>query len=146
MNGIDAKHRLSVPAQIRETVESRSQQRSIVLAPAEHAPCLIGYDLTYFDELKQQLNTRFAGDFGPGRSATARSLFGMADVVRYEENGRIILPSILKEVGELKKQALFLGAGDYFELWSPELLLAEDGVDPRLQRTVKALMAQKGAA
>lgn len=127
-------------------MEARSQQKSIVLSPAEHAPCLIGYDLTYFEQLQSELRERFAGDFGPGRSATARTMFGMADVVKYEENGRIILPPILRELGEFKGRALFLGAGDYFELWMPELLLEQEGVDPRMARTVKALMAQKGNA
>lgn len=106
----------------------------------------MGYDVSYFDTMKAQLEARFAGDFGPGRAATARTLWGMSDVIRYEENGRIILPPILRELGELKGQALFLGSGDYFELWAPELLLEQQGQDPRLLRTVKALMAQKGAA
>jgi len=133
-----------VPAPIRETVESRSQQKSIVLAPAEHAPCLIGYDVTRFDALQQELRERFAGDFGPGRAATARNLFGMADVLKYDDNGRIILTPILRELGELKQQALFLGSGDYFELWAPDVLMTAEGMDPRLLRTVKALVAQKG--
>jgi MraZ protein len=145
LNGIDAKHRLSVPAPIREVVEQRSQMRQIVLAPAEHAPCLIGYDVGYFDQLKATMAERFAGDFGPGRSTTARTLFAMADVLKYEENGRCILSQILLDLGELKRQALFLGAGDYFELWAPEQLLAQPDQDPRLLRMVRALLAQKDA-
>lgn len=125
-------------------MEARSGRKSIVLSPAEHAPCLIGYDLTYFDQLQAELRERFVGDFGPGRSATARTMFGMSDVVKYEENGRIIMPPILRELGELQSQSLFLGAGEYFELWNPELLLEQENIDPRMARAVKALMAQKG--
>lgn len=135
-----------MPAPIRETIEARSQTRSVVLGPAEHAPCLVGYDVSYFDQLRASMSERFAGDYGPGRSTTARTLFAMSDVLKYEENGRVILSPILLDLGGLKSQALFLGAGDYFELWAPETLLAEAGQDPRLIRMVRALMAQKGGA
>ena len=145
MNGIDAKHRLSVPAPIRETVEARSNSRMIVLAPAEHAPCLIGYDVGHFQAVEEGLARRFEGDFGPGRSTLARNLFGMADTLKVDDTGRMILTPILRELAELQSTALFLGAGACFELWAPELLLAQEGQDPRLIRTVKALVAQRGA-
>lgn len=145
LNGVDAKHRLSVPAPLRETIEARSQLKSLVLAPAEHAPCLVGYDVTHFERVQQGLVAQFSGDFGPGRSVKARSLFGMAEQLNYDDTGRIILPPILRDLGELKGQAMFLGAGEYFELWSPELLVAEPDQDPRLIRMARALMAQKGA-
>ena len=38
-----------------------------------------------------------------------------------------------------------MGAGDYFELWSPEVLLAQPDLDPRLVRTVKSLLAGRSA-
>jgi MraZ protein len=146
LNQVDAKHRLSVPAALRETVEARSATKAVVLAPAEHAPCLVGYDITHFERIQSQVETRFAGDFGPSRSAFARAMFGMAERLAYDDNGRIILSAILRDLGELAGPALFLGAGDYFELWSPAVLLAEPDIEPRLRRTVMALLAAKGAA
>jgi MraZ protein len=146
LNQVDVKHRLSVPSAIRETIEARSASKAVVLAPAEHAPCLVGYDITHFERIQAQIEARFAGDFGPGRSAFARTMFGMAERLSYDDNGRIILTPILRDLGELAGPALFLGAGDYFELWSPAQLLAQDGVEPRLLRTVRALMAAKGAS
>lgn len=146
VNGIDAKHRLSVPAPLRDTVEARSSTKAIVLAAAEHAPCLVGFDVTHFERIQAELSARFAGDFGPSRSIAARDMFGMADTLKVDDTGRIILTPILRELGELDGQALFLGAGDYFELWSPAKMLAQDGQDPRLLKVVKALMAQRGTA
>ncbi len=144
MNQVDAKHRLSVPATFRETIETRSGSRTVVLAPAEHAPCLVGYDIGHFEAVHAEIAARFAGDFGPGRGNLARTLFASAETLGYDDNGRIILPPILLELGELSGPALFLGAGDYFELWAPGLLLASDDVDPRLKRVVRALMQARG--
>jgi len=145
LNGVDAKHRLSVPAPIRETVEARSQMKCVVLAPAEHAPCLVGYDVGYFEALESQLDARHAGDWGPGRATTARTLFGMADRFRYDDTGRIVLTPVMRELGELEGQVLFVGAGPCFELWSPERLLEAEGQDPRMLKLVRALMAQRAA-
>jgi MraZ protein len=144
LNQVDAKHRLSVPATIRETVEARSATKAVVLAPAEHADCLVGFDVTHFETLQRQLETRFEGDWSPARDRFARTMFGLADRLPYDENGRVILSSILLDLGALAGPALFLGAGDYFELWSPAALLSAEGQDPRLLRTVRALLAAKG--
>lgn len=141
MNGVDAKHRLSVPAPLRETIEARSQMKALVLSPAEHAPCLIGYDVTYFARIEERLQTEFAQDFGPGRGQKARLLYAMAEQLKYDDNGRIILTPTIRDAGELGAEAVFLGAGDYFELWSPDQLLAQPDLDPRLMRTVKSLLA-----
>jgi MraZ protein len=134
-----------VPAPLRETIEARSQQKSLVLAPAEHASCLVGYDLTHFERLESRLAREFDGDFGPGRGDRSRILFGTTETLRYDETGRIVLSPILKELGGIDRQALFLGAGDYFEIWSPEVLLAEPGLDARLKRIVSALVAGRTA-
>ncbi len=143
VNGIDSKNRLSVPAPLRETIEARSQVKELVLSPAEHAPCLIGYDISYFARIESRLEQEFDQDFGPGRSRKARMLFAMAEQLKYDDTGRINLTPTLRDAGELGAQAVFLGAGDYFELWSPELLLQEADLDPRMLRSVQSLLAGK---
>lgn len=145
LNQVDAKHRLSVPSALRDTIEVRSAARQLVLAPAEHSPCLVGYDITRFEAIQAQLERRFADDWGPARDDFARTMFAMAETLAWDHNGRIILTPILRDLGELTGPALFLGAGDYFELWSPARLLERPGADPRLVRTVRALLAAKGA-
>lgn len=146
LNGVDGKHRLSVPAPIRDTVEARGGERCVVLAPAEHAPCLVGYDPSHFNALRAELNERHSGDFGPARARTARQLFAMADRFRYDDTGRIVLTPVLRDLGDIGPQALFLGLGDYFELWSPAQLLAQPDLDPRMIRMVNSLMSQRAGA
>ncbi|MFN7176295.1 MAG: division/cell wall cluster transcriptional repressor MraZ, partial [Thermaurantiacus sp.] len=105
--------------------------------------CLVGYDLTRFEQLQAELTERFAGDYGPQRSDFARAMFGMAETLRYDDNGRVILSTILKDLGQIDTTALLLGSGDYFEIWSPERMMATSGQDPRLVRTVRALLAAR---
>ncbi|TPE59539.1 hypothetical protein FJQ54_13750 [Sandaracinobacter neustonicus] len=141
MNGVDLKNRLSVPSSLRETIEARSQTRELVIGPDEHSPCLIGYDVSYFERIEARLEDEFASDFGPGRSLKSRSVFGATEHLKYDDNGRIILSPLMREMGEIGTQVLFMGLGHYFEIWSPEVFLAQEGQDPRVLKLVKALVA-----
>jgi MraZ protein len=134
-----------VPAPLRETIETRSQTRELVLGPDEHAPCLIGYDISYFARLEARLDEEFAADFGPGRSQKARAIFGATEQLRYDDTGRIILSPLLRDMAEIGSDVLFMGLGHHFELWAPEAFLAQPGQDPRLVKLVKALLAGRSA-
>jgi len=143
VNGVDAKHRLSVPASLRDTIEARSLTKAVVLGPSDDAPCLIGYDLSYFARMEERLAAQFAGDFGPGRATKARSMFGLTEQMKYDDTGRIILSPVMRDLGEINGRVVFVGVGDYFEIWSPDVLMAQGGQDPRVLRVVKALLAGK---
>lgn len=145
LNAVDAKSRLSIPAAFREVVERRSDARSIVLAPHERARCLVGYDKNRAVRLQGQLETRFDGQYDDSRDDFARLTFGLTENVPYDANGRIILSPIMKEFGEIDGLAFFLAAGDYFEVWNPQVYLAERAErDPRGARLVKLLLTQRG--
>jgi MraZ protein len=144
MNAVDSKNRLSIPAAYREVVERRSEARAVVLAPHERAPCLIGYDRRHSVRLQDQLEQRFAGQFGDERDDYARLAFGMSELIPYDDNGRIIISPMLKEFGEIDRLAFFLAAGDYFEVWNPHVLLETKGSDPRLARLVRRQLEARG--
>lgn len=146
LNAIDAKNRLSVPAAFRDVILARSEARAVVLAISEHSPCLIGYDSRRSAKLQADLETRFAGDWTPTRDAQARLAFGASEHVGMEDTGRIILSPTLKDMGELDRHAFFLGAGDYFEIWNPRLLLEVPGLDARVARIVRRQLDDKGVA
>lgn len=145
INGIDAKNRVSIPSGYRDVIESRSNARTVVLALHEHERCLIGYDLAHSARLYERLDRRFGDDFGTDRDDLARLQFGMTEQLGYDDNGRIVLSPMLKELGELERLAFFIANGDTFEIWNPDILLeTKCAADPRLARIVKAQIAAKG--
>lgn len=143
LNVVDAKNRLSVPSGYREIIERRSGARAIIVAPAEHAPCLVGYDRARSGKLQAQLETRFDGDWSEARDDFARTAFGLSENLPYDDTGRIILSPVLKEIAEIGKLALFLAAGDYFEIWNPETLLAAKGETGPMGRVVRHLLESR---
>ena len=148
LNGIDAKNRVSIPSSFRDALVARSlpAARTIILAPAEGANCLVGYDQSYPAKARAELEARFAGDYGPARQACFRATFGAAEKAQIDDNGRIILSATAKDIGEIDRVALFWGMGDTFEVWNPTHFLAQPDLEPRFERIVRRLIEARGAA
>ena len=51
---------------------------------------------------------------------TTRFLLGNAAEVILDNQGRFVIPSHLREYGQIKKVAVFLGLNRYVEIWSEE--------------------------
>ena len=49
-----------------------------------------------------------------------RILFSNAEQTRFDSAGRILLPAFLRDMADLKDNAVVVGSGEYFEIWSPE--------------------------
>ena len=146
LNAVDAKNRVSVPAGFRDVLALRSDARSLIVAPAERADCLVGYDRSYPAKVLAQLESRFAGDYSDARDDQFRAAFGSSEAVPIDENGRIILSPNMKDIGEIDRLALFWGMADRFEIWNPLRFIERPGLDPRLVRIVCRQLDARGAA
>lgn len=146
LNGIDAKNRVSVPAGFRDVIAVRSEARTVILAPAERADCLVGYDPGYPTKVRAELEARFAGDYSDARDDRFRATFGAAEKAPIDDNGRIILSQTMKDAAEIERVALFWGMGDFFEVWNPHRFVARTNLDPRVVRMVQRLIDARGTA
>jgi MraZ protein len=146
LNGIDAKNRVSIPAGFRDVIAVRSEARTVILAPAERADCLVGYDPGYPAKARAELEARFAGDYSDARDDRFRATFGAAEKAPIDDNGRIILSQTMKDAAEIDRVALFWGMGDFFEVWNPHRFVERPNLDPRIVRMVRRLLDARGAA
>lgn len=48
-------------------------------------------------------------------------MFSNAELVVMDKAGRILIPPFLRDEVNLDSEAVIVGMGDYFEIWSPEL-------------------------
>lgn len=156
---VDAKSRASLPAAFRVAAERRAQRAHAPGGPAaekavyldEHPrhPCVQGYDLTHQDVLFQRLQARVAGQEGadPLDALDDEQLmnFSTGQEVGYDPSGRFVLPSRLRQVAgiELGGVALFVGAGETFQLWSPDRFRAAFHDNARMMRAVDALLDER---
>lgn len=111
-------------------MEGRSGSRDLRLAPSRHAPCIIGYDKTYFTELKAQHDARFGNESSRERDRDITALFSGVVPLTIDDAGRIVLPTPLKRIRKIGAHVWFVGGGDFFEMWDPWVYLAREDVDP----------------
>ncbi|HUG45027.1 MAG TPA: division/cell wall cluster transcriptional repressor MraZ [Sphingomicrobium sp.] len=149
LNAVDAKGRVSVPAFLRSVIERRGDARTIVLAKHEAFPALSAYDPAYAALKHAKLERLFEKQESDPQAALdyqQRNLiaFAATEEVPYDSSGRIVLPPMMRNKGEIGELALFLGAGETFQIWNPELFLAEPRVPEDMKDIARFRLEERG--
>jgi MraZ protein len=112
-HSFDDKGRLTIPAKLRDL-------------PAEGAVVVQGLDRnlmvlppSVFEIIYNRLMSMSMTD--PSARLLRHIILGNALQVIPDGAGRILISSNLREYAGLKNEVVFVGQGDYFEIWSPEL-------------------------
>jgi len=111
-HSMDTKGRLTVPARFRELLEqgayiSQGFEQNLMVLTA-----------SAFERISARVNEMSLTD--PTARQLKRLLFATADRVEMDNSGRVRIPQFLREVAGLDGDAVIVGAGDYFEIWSPQ--------------------------
>lgn len=111
-HNLDAKGRLFMPAKLREALGDK-----FVMTKGLDG-CLFVYDLEQWQILEAKLNSlpmtrKGARDFN-------RFFFGGAAEAECDKQGRVLLPSNLREFACLEKNAVIVGVGSRAEIWDAE--------------------------
>ena len=149
LNGVDAKGRVSVPAFLRSVIERRGDARTIVLAKHESFPCLSAYDPAYAALKHAKLERLFEKQEGDPDSALEyqqRNLmaFAATEEVPYDSSGRVVLPPMMRRNGGIEDLALFLGAGETFQIWNPARFLAEARIPDDMKDIARFRLEERG--
>lgn len=144
LNAIDGKNRLSIPADYRQVILSRTGARDLRLVPSRNATCLVGFDKDRPDELMADHKLRFAGSDSRERDRNAAQIFAGMVSLTIDDAGRIVLPPVTKRLRKLESHAFFIGMGDRFEIWDPWIYLAaEDADEVALEQLREELLLKK---
>ena len=151
LNAVDAKGRVSIPSFLRGVVERRGDARTITIAKHETFPCLSAYDPAYaalkhakLERLleKEETNPEAQLDYQQ-RNLMA---FAATEEVPYDSSGRILMPPMMRRKGEIGELALFLGTGETFQIWNPELLLKDPRIPEDLKDIARFRLEERGAS
>lgn len=115
---VDDKGRLTVPSRYRD------------LLAADGAYLTQGFDqnlnvypLPIFERISTRVNQQSMTD--PSARILRRLMFSNAELVVLDKAGRILVPQFLRDEISLNSEAVIVGMGDYFEIWSPELWMGQ---------------------
>ena len=111
-HNLDDKGRIALPAKFREKLQSGA----IITRGLDH--CLFVFGVNEWDGLVQKL---VALPLAQSDSrAFARLMLAGASDVKYDAQGRILIPDSLREYAHLKKQVVVTGMYTRVELWDEE--------------------------
>ncbi len=102
--------RVALPKKYRDELGNRfvitqGYEKSLLIVPYKNWETVI----------KQTTNKPFL--IGEAR-ANLRFLLGGASLVDLDEQGRFVIPYYLRQYAEIKEEVIFLGLGQYIELWA----------------------------
>jgi MraZ protein len=117
-HSIDAKGRVAFPAKLRKSLNPAAQERFTVVRGQE--PCLYLYPEDEWENVEAKLS-RINNFTKKGRLAK-RNFLRYAEDVSLDKQNRVALPSDLMEYASIDGKAVFLGMGEYIEVWDPDKL------------------------
>ncbi len=118
---LDAKGRMSIPTKYRDVLSSAESKGLIVTIDTE-STCLLLYPLPIWEQIEAKLQQ--LPSFDPQARRIQRLLIGHASDVELDSQGRILLPTLLREYAGLQKKTMLIGQGKKFEIWDENAWLA----------------------
>jgi MraZ protein len=111
---VDDKGRLAIPTRYRSRIENEADKHLVATIDTEEH-CLLLYPLPTWREIEQKIES--LPSFNRVTRRIQRLLIGHATELDMDGNGRILLPSLLREYAKLDKRVMLIGQGKKFEIW-----------------------------
>ena len=155
MTAVDGKGRVAIPASMRAVIEKNVEAgggdpRTVVIALPPQDPCLIAYDPAWLKRSHERLERREEAREADGEALdynAKRRTLTLTESAGFDASGRFVLPDFYAMKAKLLPgtDAVFSGAGNFFEIWNPDVLLGAEGVDADLKELVEFTRARRGA-
>ena len=109
---VDNKGRLPLPTKFRQ------EFREGIVLTRGFEPCIVAWRSTDFEKLAGNYTSQTIGKSKMRR--LARYTFGSAFDQQLDGQGRIALPSALRQYANITDAAIIVGANNCIELWNPQ--------------------------
>jgi MraZ protein len=115
-NKVDAKSRVSVPAEFR-AILSEEQHDGIICFPSFTDQCLEGGGPQLFESLQSMIEQ--LDPYDPVRDAFEVSIIGDCQRLFFDREGRITLTGAFSKHADIADYVTFVGRGEKFQMWNP---------------------------
>lgn len=124
-HSLDPKRRLTIPSEWRAQV---GEPRGLYVLPDVHHRCLCVLPAKAILPRLERMKQHSIADMKARQFA--RTLASQSDLVTWDTQGRIRVKDDLLDFAGLKDDVALVGAFDSFELWNPDRLKEQGGMDP----------------
>jgi MraZ protein len=114
---LDAKGRMAIPAKYRLRLQEEANNQLVVTIDTEDN-CLLLYPVVAWKAIEQKIE--LLPSFNQVTRRIQRLLIGHATEVELDNNGRILLPLLLRDYAGLDKKVILVGQGKKFEIWAED--------------------------
>lgn len=115
---MDSRGRMALPTRFREEAEQRTENR-LVATIDNNEQCLLLYSLGDWEEVQRRLEA--LSNIGTSARLLQRLLIGHATDVEMDAQGRVLIPPLLREYGELEKKIVLMGQTNKLEIWNEQI-------------------------
>lgn len=112
---IDSKGRITIPSNYRTLLVEESSGSMVVTIDTE-SPCLLLYPFPQWQVIEEKLES--LPSFQPAARRIQRLLMGHATELELDRQGRVLLPTLLRDYADLDKTAILVGQGRKIEIWN----------------------------
>ena len=125
---VDPDGNVAIPDFVAEAIDAGTAE--LLLAKHDIDGCLIGYGREHLSDLHALAERRRLADEARGQDAREhhrrmRRTFGVVE--RMPRAGTALrIPAAMRHLGKIGALALFVGAGDSFEIWNPDLAIQHE--------------------
>ena len=139
---LDTKGRMAMHARYRERLMETCGGRLVVTVDRDG--CLLVYPLHEWEVIESQLVN--LPSMNKQSRLLQRLLIGYATEMELDSQGRILMPTVLREYAKLDKKIVLIGQGKKFEIWDEqswnkkcEEWFDEGGLDDQLPAELESL-------
>lgn len=129
---LDSKGRMMMPVRYRAKLHDDAKGQLVITIDTEEK-CLLLYPLPVWEEIERKIEN--LPSFNQATRRIQRLLIGHATELEADNNGRLLLPQLLREYAGIEKHVMLVGQGKKFEIWDKEIWTKgrekwlDDGVD-----------------
>lgn len=116
-NRIDAKGRVSVPAPFRAVI-AQGGFDGVFCHPALDQRAIDAGGRPLVDKIGALIEG--LDPYSDERDQLSTALFGQSEILKLDQDGRVVLSDVLRQHADLDGHAVFVGLGDKFQVWNPE--------------------------
>ena len=111
---LDSKGRIAVPAKYRPCITESAASHLIVTCDP-YDSCLLIFTLAHWERTESDLQS--LSNSKPLHRRLKRTMLSHATEVDMDANGRLLIPSVLRDRAKLSKDVMLIGQGKTFQLW-----------------------------
>jgi len=122
---IDAKGRVAIPTCFRERIAEVCSNQLVMTYSVHARGCLWLYPRPEWEIVRDRVKD--LDEFVKQHRMVKLKVINSALEIEPDANGRIVLPPKMRQVANVEKHAVFMGATNRFEIWNEEALAQERG-------------------